>query len=107
MTKETYNILLPYAKQLRSAKNSNFARMSEGDMKKINEAYFNEFGLYISKSQMLCSTCKLNALKRLCEKFDAYEAKIERMAAARAAKNTESGKDSNLVAQDNVEGTIQ
>lgn len=94
MTKEQYDRLKNYESTLRSALNSNFARVSQGEFNKIADIYKELYGTALTKSQMVCNACKLSALKRLAMDYNEYEAWYNK-------KYKKSQKDSNLASQNN------
>lgn len=72
LTKEEYERLQPYEKELKSAVKNSFLHMSGNDFLKVAEIYKDIFGQELTKSQKSCNTCRLNALKRLGELYNAY-----------------------------------
>lgn len=75
LTKEQYDALTPYAQNLKSAYKNSFVRMSGADFVKVAEIYTDVFGKSLTKSQMSCNTCRLNALRKLGELYVQYTEK--------------------------------
>lgn len=72
LTKEQYEALTPYKDALRSAVKSSFARVSTIQFQEIAAIYAQVF-TPLRKGQMSCNTCRLNALRKLGELYQAYE----------------------------------
>lgn len=72
-TDDTHTKLKEYERNLTNAVKSSFVHMSGNDFQKIAEIYREVFGEALSRSQMNCNTCRLNALKRLGELYINYE----------------------------------
>ena len=92
MKKEQYTQLGQYEKNMRTAIKSNFVRMEEKDFKKLLEIG----GVTLNRSQMACSRCKLNAVKKIGEEYFKYKEWYE--------KRYKSKTDSNPTALDTPEG---
>ena len=73
LTKEQYEALKPYEKNLKNAASKSFVHMSGDDFEKVAKIYTDVFGVALTKSQMGCNTCRLNALRKLGELYVAYE----------------------------------
>lgn len=65
LTKEQYEALKPFEKNLTNAAKNNFVHMLGSDFEKVAEIYAGVFGERLTKSQMGCNTCRLNALRKL------------------------------------------
>lgn len=61
--------LAPYEKNLTNAYKNNFVHMSGEDFQKVAEIYAEVFNEALTKSQMGCNTCRLNALRKLGELY--------------------------------------
>lgn len=72
MTKEIHERLSAYESILSSAVKSNYARITEGEMKDIADIYKEHYGVSLTRSQLSCSHCKLQAVKRLAGDYNAY-----------------------------------
>ena len=77
LTKEQYERLQPYEKNLKSAYKNSYVHMTASDFNKVAEIYKDITGTALTKSQMGCNTCRLNALKKLGEMYVEYEKKEE------------------------------
>ena len=72
LTKEQFEKLKPYAKQLRAAYKNSFLHMTGADFLKVAEIYKDVYEP-LSNAKMSCNTCRLNALRKLGELYEAYE----------------------------------
>ena len=72
LTKEQYENLQPYEKNLINAYKHSFVHMAGGDFSKVADIYAEVFGTPLTKSQMGCNTCRLNALRKLGELYTNY-----------------------------------
>lgn len=77
MTKEQIERCNEFAQNFRWAIRSNFVHMTNGEFSKVANIYKDVFGETLTQSQMTCNTCRLKALKRLGE---VYEAELQRIA---------------------------
>lgn len=77
LTKEEYERLKPYEKELRSAVKNSFLHMSGSDFMKVAEIYKDVIGKELTKSQKGCNTCRLNALKLLGGLYLAYTSELK------------------------------
>lgn len=73
LTKEQYEALQQYERNLKNAASKSFVHMSGEDFEKVAKIYADVFGETLTKSQMGCNTCRLNALRKLGELYVAYE----------------------------------
>lgn len=73
LTKEQYEALKPYEKNLKNAASKSFVHMTGDDFEKVAKIYTDVFGVALTKSQMGCNTCRLNSLRKLGELYVAYE----------------------------------
>lgn len=72
LTKEQYEKLKPYEKNILNAYRNAFVHVSGSDFNLIHEIYKEVFGESLTKAQMTCNTCRLNALRKLGELYDIY-----------------------------------
>lgn len=72
LTKAEYEKLKPYEKHILAAYKQSFVHVSGDEFNKIAEIYKEVFGEGLTKSQMGCNTCRLNALRKLGELYDKY-----------------------------------
>lgn len=61
--------LAPYEKNITNAYKNSFVHMAGDDFQKVAEIYAEIFGETLTKSQMGCNTCRLNALRKLGELY--------------------------------------
>ena len=69
LTKDQYEALQPYEKSLVNAYRNNYVYLPGADFSRIAEVYAKVFGVALTKSQMGCNTCRLNALRKLGELY--------------------------------------
>lgn len=69
LTKDQYEALKPYEKSLVNAYRNNYVYLPGSDFTKIAEIYAQVFGVALTKNQMGCNTCRLNALRKLGELY--------------------------------------
>lgn len=72
LTKEQYEKLKPYEKHILSAYRHSFVHVPGDEFNKVAEIYADVFKESLTKSQMGCNTCRLNALRKLGELYDKY-----------------------------------
>lgn len=72
LTKEQFEKLQPFEKQLKAAYKNSFLHMSGNDFNTIADIYAEIFGVQLTKSQRGCNTCRLNTLKKLGELYNDY-----------------------------------
>ena len=72
LTKKQYEELTPYKDQLRAAYKNSYVHMGGNEFLKVAEIYKEVFENPLSKSQMGCNTCRLNALRKLGEMYSNY-----------------------------------
>lgn len=78
MDNELFSKLEGYEKIFNYAIKSNFLRMSPTEFNDIAALYKEVFGTALTKSQMTCPTCRLNAVQKLGkEYFKEKEEKVE------------------------------
>ena len=75
LTKEQYEKLKPFEKELINAYRNSFLHMSGSEFIEIAELYKKITGTALTRSQMGCNTCRLNALRTLGESYVAYQNK--------------------------------
>ena len=73
INKKQYEKLLPYKKNLVNAYRNSFVHVDGTTFQKIAALYEEIIGTPLTKNQMGCNTCRLNALKKLGELFTKYE----------------------------------
>lgn len=71
LTKEQYEKLKQYEKQLLNAYKRSFVQMSSTDFQKVAVIY-DEVFQPLNNRQKGCNTCRLNALRKLGELYDNY-----------------------------------
>lgn len=72
LTKEQHEKLKPYEQHLKSAYRNSYVHMPGTEFVKVGEIYTEIFGVALTKSQMGCNTCRLNALRKLGELYANY-----------------------------------
>lgn len=75
MNNDTFKRLQEFEIQLRSAVNSNYARMSNIAFEKFADIYAEMYGTPLTKSQKNCSSCRLTALKKVGNEYFTYKPK--------------------------------
>lgn len=94
MTKEQYERLQKFEAELRYAVRMNFMSMTNGKFAELVMIYKDLYGQELNKRQMGCSTCRLNALKRLGKDYFAHQQELaEKEKAERLEKAKESTVD--------------
>lgn len=94
MTKEQYERLQKFEAELRYAVRMNFMSMTNGKFAELVMIYKDLYGQELNKRQMGCSTCRLNALKRIGKDYFAYQQELaEKEKAERLEKAKESTVD--------------
>ena len=76
MTQELYEKCQPWAQHFRWACKSNFLHLSNREFGEIAKLYTEVFGEQLTPAQMTCNTCRLRAMQRLGNEYEAYEQKI-------------------------------
>ena len=76
MTREQYDKLQQYEQELRYAVRMNFMSLSNGKFGEIMTIYKEMYGEMLNKSQMGCSTCRLNALKRIGNDYFGFQQEL-------------------------------
>lgn len=89
LTKEQYEKLKPWEKDLKAAVKNSYVHMSGTDFQKIAEIYADVFGVALRKGQMGCNTCRLNALRKLGELYLNYTEKEEKKEVKKRTKKLE------------------
>lgn len=77
LTQEQYESLKPFERNLRNAASKSFVHMVAEDFEKVAKIYTDVFGETLTKSQMSCNTCRLNALRKLGELYVNFGKKVE------------------------------
>lgn len=75
LTKELYEKLKPYEKEIKAAYKNSFVHMSGSEFLKVADIYAEINGYPLTKSQMNCNTCRLNTLRKLGELYCNYTEK--------------------------------
>lgn len=78
LTKEQYEKLKPYEKDIKAAYKNSFLHMPGSDFIKVAAIYTEITGKALTKSQMSCNTCRLNTLRKLGELYVQYTESLER-----------------------------
>lgn len=65
MTREQFEECRKYEQEFRWAIRSNFVHMDQGTFNDVARLYKEILGVGMTKAQMTCGTCRLNALKAL------------------------------------------
>lgn len=86
LTKKQYEALTPYKDQLRAAYKNSYVHMSGTDFLKVAEIYKEVFENPLTKGQMGCNTCRLNALRKLGELYENYTEEQEKKKAEKKAR---------------------
>ena len=73
ITKEQYEKLIPWEKDILAAYKNSFLHMTGSDFLKVAEIYKEIMGTALTKSQMGCNTCRLNALRKLGELYSNFK----------------------------------
>ena len=113
MKNEQYFKLLPLEGQLRSAQQSNYARLSASDFAGFCQTYKDIFGKELTRSEQNCNVCRLKAIKAVAEEYVNYqkwyvgrwgkkpEESIE------TKDNVEFSKDNELNTEQNAQGNSE
>ena len=73
MKNEQYLKLLPIERQLLSARDSNYARLSAPDFESFCETYKELYGTELTKNEKNCNVCRLKALKKVAADYFQYQ----------------------------------
>ena len=73
MKNDIYLKLNPIERQLRSAKDSNYARLSSREFEDFCATYAEHFGKELTRNERNCNTCRLKAIKHLAEDYFQYQ----------------------------------
>jgi len=76
MTKEQYDKLQEFEQELRYAYRMNFMSMGNGRFKELMTIYKELYGVGLNQRQSSCSTCRLNAIKRIAGDFYAFQQQL-------------------------------
>lgn len=90
MTKETYDVLTPFANRLSSVSSVGWTRMSRAEVDTINSVAKDAVGYELTKGQKTCPHCVLKLLKALDKAYKEYVPPKPRQ---RRKKNTENGEE--------------
>lgn len=77
LTKEQYEKLTPWKKDILAAYKNSFIHVSGPDFLKIAALYKEIMREELTQRQMGCNTCRLNALRKLGELYANYKPKKE------------------------------
>lgn len=92
MTKEQYERLQKFEAELRYAVRMNFMSMTNGKFAELVMIYKDVYGQELNKRQIGCSTCRLNALKRLGKDYFAYQQELAEKEKAERLEKAEEPK---------------
>lgn len=73
MKNEQYLKLLPIERQLKSAQQSNYARLSAIEFAVFCDAYQDLYGVALTKNEQNCNICRLKALKKVAADYFQYQ----------------------------------
>lgn len=73
MKQEQYLQLLPLEKQLKSAKESSYARLSAKEFDSFCDTYKDIFGKELTRNEKNCNTCRLKALKKVADEYFKFQ----------------------------------
>ena len=93
MTKEQFEKLEPYKEDIMRAYKNSFVHMSGADFNKVAGIYAEITGKGLTKSQMNCNTCRLNALRKLGEMYSTYTESQEQKVKKTRPKKLEDKKN--------------
>lgn len=106
MKNEQYFKLLPLEGQLRSAQQSNYARLSAAEFAGFCQTYKEIFGKELTRSEQNCNVCRLKAIKAVAEEYfnfqKWYVGRWGRKPEESASENNE-----NLNTEQNVQGNSE
>lgn len=92
MTKEVYEELQRFEKQIRGAQRNNYARFAHKDFLDFDKVVEKWRGTPLTKNEKGCSRCLLTTLKKIGGEYDDYE-RNRAARAARAAAKKETDKE--------------
>ena len=78
MKSNIYFQLKPIERQLRSALDSNYARLSAREFENFCDTYKAHYDKPLTNNEKNCNTCRLKALKRIAEDYFEYQSWYER-----------------------------
>lgn len=73
MTQDSFRAFLPFVKQIKGAKHSNYARFPHKEFMEFEKAVKVWRGEGLKKNEKTCPHCLLTLLKSICEDFEKYE----------------------------------
>ena len=73
MKNEQYLDLLPIERQLKSAQDSNYARLSATEFEKFCSIYGALYGVALTRNEKNCNVCRLKALKKVAKDYFEYQ----------------------------------
>ena len=106
MKNEQYFKLLPLEGQLRSAQQSNYARLSAVEFAEFCKTYKDIFGKELTRSEQNCNVCRLKAIKAVAEEYFNYQ----KWYVGRWGKKPEESieaKDNELNTEQNAQGNSE
>lgn len=86
LTKQQFEALKPYEKELKAAYKNSYLHMGGNEFLKVAEIYKEVFENPLTKGQMGCNTCRLNALRKLGELYENYTEEQEKKKAEKKAR---------------------
>ena len=73
MKNETYMKLLPIERQLKSAQQSSFARLSAREFEDFCGIYAELYGTELTRNEKNCNVCRLKALVKVAKDYFDYQ----------------------------------
>lgn len=73
MKNDIYIKLNPIERQLRSAQDSNYARLSAAQFEEFCSIYKEQYGIELTKNERNCNICRLKALKKMAKDYFEYQ----------------------------------
>lgn len=73
MKQEIYLQLLPIERQLKSAVQSNYARLSAREFEEFCATYQSQYGVALTRNEQNCNACRLKALKKIAADYFEYQ----------------------------------
>ena len=73
MKQEIYLQLLPIERQLKSAQQSNYARLSAAEFEKFCNLYKDTYGVELTRNEKNCNTCRLKAIKKIAKDYFEFQ----------------------------------
>lgn len=76
MTREQYDKLQEFEQDLRYALRMNFMSIGNGRFKELMNIYKEMYGVGLTLRQSSCSTCRLNAIKRIANDYNEFQQRL-------------------------------